>query len=185
MRRPIRVEIVAAEAEKSPWDKTVAGAKLVLGLVKDFGAISALLLAVLSAFPAGQTVLVDLFSLSEPREPTNVQVEAPPAATDTAEGPRDDLNPIGWTYLGKEDVPEDWYYPTLDSADMSGWAGRIVRPTTAIYLRATPVSAVNPDPVALTVIGNDPDGDECLRVVDHRTSNTGSIWLQGALATCP
>ncbi|MEL6510118.1 MAG: hypothetical protein AAFQ32_10025 [Pseudomonadota bacterium] len=185
MRSPIKVEIVAAEVEKTPWDKIVGTARLVLGLVKDFGAISALLLAVLSAFPAGKSVIVDLFSLSDPQAPTTTQVEAQPPLVNSAEGAAEPATPIGWAYLGKEDAPDRWYYPALDSTDMSGWAGRIVRPATAIYLRATPVSAVNPDPVALTVIGNDPDVEECLRVIDHRTSNTGSIWLQGTLARCP
>ena len=113
------------------------------------------------------------------------QVEAGSASSASNEASDAGLSAIGWSYLGKQDASGAWYYPDLDRTDMSGWAGRIVRPNTAIYLRATPVSAVNPDPVALTVIGNDPDGQECLRVIDHRVSNTGSIWLQGALARCP
>ncbi len=184
MRRPIQVEIVTAEVAQGPRSRIAAGAKLFLGLIKDIGAISALALALLSAFPAGKTVIVDLFALSDPQEPTNLQVEARPSTPTPGAAPAGDLSPVGWTYLGKQDAPGGWYYPALDPTDMTGWAGEVVRPTTAIYLRATPVSAVNPDPVALTVIGDEGDGAECLRVIDHRVSNTGSIWLQGALARC-
>ncbi|MEL7212879.1 MAG: hypothetical protein AAGK92_09475 [Pseudomonadota bacterium] len=184
MRRPIQVQIVSPEVEQGSRSRIVSGAKLVLGLIKDIGAISALALALLSAFPAGKAVIVDLFALSDPEEPTVTQVEAGLSSAPGGDATDTDLSPIGWSYLGKEDASGAWYYSDLDRDDMAGWTGQVVRPETAIYLRATPVSAVNPDPVALTVIGDDAAGQECLRVIDHRISNTGSIWLQGALARC-
>ena len=185
MREPIRVEIVTPEVEKTNWGRWVAIAKALVSLIKDVGAISALVLALVSFFPAGKELIVSIFSLSEPRDPSAEQTEAPSGAATQDVRTAGDLSPIGWSYLGKENQKGNWYYPALADIDRSEWSGLAVEPRTAIYLRSEPVSAVNPDPTAVAVIGNSSNITECLRITDDRTSNTGSIWLQGALVECP
>lgn len=185
MRKPIRVELVTPEIEKTGWDRGIAAAKSLLSLIKDIGAISALVIALMSMFPAGKELIVSLFSLSEPRAPTAEQNEAPAGGPAEEVLPEGDLSPVGWSYLGKEGQEGSWYYPSLVDEERADWGGLAVQPRTAIYLRSEPVSAVNPDPTAVAVIGNSSEMTECLRIIGDRTSNTGSIWLQGALVRCP
>jgi hypothetical protein len=184
MSQPIKVQIVPAEIEKSQWDHVVDLSKTVLALIKDFGAISAFILAMLSFWPSGKLLIVSIFSLSDPIEPSVQQIEPEVRKITNNVNPSSDLSPLGWSYLGNETVKDGWYYPELINLNQDQWKGQVVTPKTAIYLRSEPVSAVNPDPVALAVIGNDQAKNECLRIFDLRKSNAGSIWLQGNIVAC-
>jgi hypothetical protein len=85
--------------------------------------------------------------------------------------------------LGKEDNTEDWYFPALSATDHTdNWVDQIVEPKTNMFLRVDFISAANPDPRALATV--DPDENQCLKIRDSRTSNTGSIWLFGERVSC-
>lgn len=185
MRNPIRVQIVEPQVRDSIWQKVAGLARIAISVVKDVGAISAVLVAVISFYPSGKAFIVSLFSLGEVEQPSLSQIIPQPIPqSDSAPFSSGDLSPIGWSYLGNASDPEGWYYPDLDGVLQADWPGMVVKPTTTIYLRSEPVSAVNPNPVALAVIGNNEEYDECLRIADYRRSNTGSIWLNGALVRC-
>ncbi len=184
---PVLVKIIETEKPKSLFLQLESRLKTMASIIGSLTIIGGVALSVLSMSGTSGKETVNsvfngakaIFGLTKGKDPNTDDVEA---SVGVASGAK----VVGWSYLGNTNNTDRWYFPGLVGVEQDAFVGRVEKPRTDMYVRATRMSVANPSPRAVGTIKVSGTYNQCMHILGTNYNNdTGSIWLEGEKVDCP